>query len=141
MKLKQWKLAAIGLWLATSFLTGCSGAGSKGPVDVKVTLTEFKIESSTTAFKVGVPYHFSITNNGAIAHEFMIAPVVQSGSSGSAQTPVPLAQVDGGQLQPGQTATLDYTFTAPATAGTLELACHLPGHYESGMHIPITVTQ
>jgi uncharacterized cupredoxin-like copper-binding protein len=50
-----------------------------------------------------------------------------------------LAGIPAAQLQPGQSATLDYTFTKAAPSGTLEFACHLPGHYESGMHLSITV--
>jgi uncharacterized cupredoxin-like copper-binding protein len=34
---------------------------------------------------------------------------------------------------------MDYTFTKAYPAGTLEFACHLSGHYEAGMHLPITV--
>ena len=141
MQLKRWKFVAIVFGLAALFFTACGGTGSNGTVDVTVSLSEFKIESSINTFKVGVPYHFKITNNGTITHEFMIAPVPQQETSGASQTPVPLAMVDGSQLQPGQTATLDYTFTQPAKAGTLEFACHLPGHYEAGMHTPIVVTQ
>ena len=42
-------------------------------------------------------------------------------------------------LPPGATETLEITFTTPAPAGTLELACYVPGHYEAGMHLPIAV--
>lgn len=43
------------------------------------------------------------------------------------------------ELPAGATKTMDYTFTKDYPAGTLEFACHLPGHYEGGMHLPITV--
>lgn len=33
----------------------------------------------------------------------------------------------------------EYIFTNPAQAGTLEFACHLPGHYEAGMKLAIVV--
>jgi uncharacterized cupredoxin-like copper-binding protein len=52
-----------------------------------------------------------------------------------------VAHVSQDQLNPGATATLDYTFTKAYPAGTLEFACHLPGHYEAGMHTGIVVTQ
>jgi uncharacterized cupredoxin-like copper-binding protein len=140
MKLKRWIFVVIGFCLTVLLLAACSGTGSNGTVNVTVSLSEFKIESSITTFKVGVPYHFEITNNGTVTHEFMIAPVPPQGSGSTSPTPVPLAMVDASQLQPGQTATLDYTFTQTADAGTLEFACHLPGHYEAGMHTPIIVT-
>jgi len=50
-----------------------------------------------------------------------------------------LAFVEEDELTPGVTQTLDYTFTEPAPAGSLELGCHIEGHYEAGMLLPITV--
>ncbi len=50
-----------------------------------------------------------------------------------------LATVEEDDLHPGQTQTLDFTFAKAYPAGTLEFACHLPGHYELGMELPITV--
>jgi uncharacterized cupredoxin-like copper-binding protein len=87
-------------------------------VDVTVTLSEFKVESSLTTFHAGVPYHFTITNNGKIQHEINLAFV------NTATVPV------------GGTKTLDLTFT---DQGSQEFACHLGGHYEAGMKLPITV--
>jgi plastocyanin len=89
-----------------------------GPVDVIITLSEFKVESSLTTFQAGVPYHFIITNKGAIAHEANIANL------NAAEIPV------------GATKTLDVTFPQ---AGPQEFACHLPGHYQAGMKLPVTV--
>jgi uncharacterized cupredoxin-like copper-binding protein len=40
-------------------------------------------------------------------------------------------------IEPGKTKTLTWTFTEP---GEYQLACHVPGHYEAGMVIPIAVT-
>ena len=42
---------------------------------MQVTFSEFKITSSVTAFSPGTSYHFVVTNNGKIAHEFMIMPM------------------------------------------------------------------
>ena len=124
-------------------LTSCgSGASAVDkPVNVQVTLTEFKIDSSITSFKVGVPYHFVVTNNGSVPHEFSImAP--ESGQLTTEQVQqMALAWIDQSNLAAGATATLDYTFTQEYAQGALELTCHLPGHYEAGMHIPVEVTK
>jgi len=48
-------------------------------------------------------------------------------------------QVTEDKLPPGATITVEYTFTEPMTPGDLEIACHISGHYESGMKMPITV--
>ena len=94
---------------------------------------------AVTTFSVGVPYHFVVTNKGAVAHEFVIMPLEQGTQGSEAQLPsTALAGIAGKDLPTGATKTLDYTFTQ-APAGGLEFACHLPGHYEAGMHTPITV--
>jgi uncharacterized cupredoxin-like copper-binding protein len=51
-----------------------------------------------------------------------------------------LVTVTDEQLPPGAVITVDYTFTEPMTAGDLEFACHLSGHYAAGMKTPISVT-
>jgi uncharacterized cupredoxin-like copper-binding protein len=129
--------------LAVAVLAACGGGGAAsggGPVQVQVTLTDFKIDSSLTTFSVGVPYHFVVTNKGAVAHEFAIMPPEQGTQGSDTQLPsTALAGILGKDLTPGATKTLDYTFTQAAPAGSLEFACHLPGHYEAGMHTPIVV--
>jgi len=50
-----------------------------------------------------------------------------------------LAMIEEDELTPGATKTLDYTFTEPASTGDLEFVCHVEGHYEAGMKLPITV--
>ena len=129
------------LLVAVLGLAACGG-GAKQPVEVKVNLTEFKIEPSTTTFKVGTPYHFVVTNSGTVPHEMDIATfdptaTAVAETSGESQETPPLTSIEQDQLGAGATATVDYTFTK---AGTYELACHLPGHYEGGMHVQITVT-
>jgi len=104
---------------------------------VTVTLTDFKIASDQTQFKVGVPYHFVVVNKGATEHELMIAPPMTAGMT--------LEQIDDAQLfeapdiEVGQTKTVDYIFKASALNGTWEFACHEPGHYEAGMKLPVTI--
>ncbi len=126
--------------LVVAVLAACGGGGGGGgATTVTVTLTDFKIDSSLTAFSVGVPYHFVVTNKGAVAHEFAIMPPAQGVQGSEAQLPSgALAGIKGQDLAAGATKTFDYTFTA-APAGGLEFACHLPGHYEAGMHVAITV--
>jgi len=109
---------------------GPSGTASNKPVDVQITLSEFKIDSSLTTFNVGTPYHFTIHNAGTVNHEWEIMP---RGDSNLSDALIMVGQQD---LPAGATVTRDFTFTK---AGDFEFACHLPGHYEAGMHTPITV--
>ncbi|MCF6278307.1 MAG: hypothetical protein L3J16_06120 [Anaerolineales bacterium] len=129
-------------------------------VEVQVTLTEFAFEASQTTFEVGVPYRFTVTNSGMLPHEMMIIPKLDESITGiSADGGDPGAMMDNdneGELMEiidgyalvvveeddlgaGATATFDYTFTEPAELGQLEFACYVPGHYEAGMSLPITV--
>ena len=107
---------------------------------------EFTITAAQSTFRVGVPYRFAVTNAGHVPHELMVIPLMPMGQTPMmGQMPMAemhhmaLALIDEEDLPPGATQTLDITFTAPAPAGTLELACYLPGHYEAGMRLPIEV--
>jgi uncharacterized cupredoxin-like copper-binding protein len=133
----------IGLALS---LAACS-SGTKTPAaeDVTVTVgqpTEFKIESATTSFKVGVKYHVTVVNKGSVAHEIMLMPVVEPGSMTMSQMDkMALGMVEQEDLGPGKTKSFDVTFSDADVGKKLELACHLAGHYEGGMHTPIQVTK
>ncbi len=130
------------LTIAILVLTACGSQGNSN--EVNITMTEFGIQSSQTSFEVGVPYHFVVTNSGAVEHEMMVMPPLTKDQMGMGMSmdqmdKMALAMVEANELQPGKTASFDYTFTEPAPAGTIEFACHTPGHYEAGMELPITV--
>ncbi len=119
--------------------TGTSaGSASSGSQNVQVTLSEYKVVSSTTTFTVETHYHFVVTNSGKTAHEFMVMQPMAMGN-------MPMNQMDKMALthipniNPGETQTIDYTFPASSAATSLEFSCHFPGHYEQGMKLPVTV--
>ncbi len=133
------------LFSLAALLLACGGptanptanSTATSPTTVSVTLTDFKIASDLTQFKVGVPYHFVVVNKGAVEHELMIAPPMTVGMT--------LEQIDDAQLfeapdiEVGQAKTVDYIFKASALKGNWEFACHEPGHYEAGMKLPVTI--
>jgi uncharacterized cupredoxin-like copper-binding protein len=129
-------LAACGATSTAS--TGSTTPTASGPTSVQVTLTNFKIQSSLTTFKVGVVYHFVVTNTGSTTHEFLVGPISMETASEDARDAAKLFEVS--ELEPGHTSTADYTFTKPYPAGTLEFSCHVGGHFELGMKLPFTVT-
>lgn len=123
-------------------LSACGAQGSSN--EVTITLTEFGMESSRTSFEVGVPYHFVVTNNGAINHEIMIMPPLTEDQmmmdmDMEQMDEMALAMIEETELTPGTTKSFDYTFTESAPSGTLEFACHVEGHYVAGMKLPFTV--
>ena len=124
---------------ATTASQPAQSAGGK--VQVKVTEGDNWIKSDMTTFKVGVPYVFTITNTGNRAHIFSISqPVPDKSASGiDAAKNGALVLVSQDQLSPGATITVEYTFTKPAPAGTLEFACLIFMHYKMGQFLPIVV--
>lgn len=107
--------------------------------NIQVALTDYKIAPSTTLFHKGITYHFIVSNNGAQKHEFMIQPpTTDNNMPMQAMDRMALAHIT--NLDPGQTQTINVTFPQSTFAGKLELACHLAGHYEAGMHTGLTVT-
>jgi uncharacterized cupredoxin-like copper-binding protein len=130
-----------GIVLLTIAVLGLVACGSNSPQDVTISLTDFGIEASQTTFKVGQPYHFIITNDGAIEHELMIMPPMAQDANMemSEMDEMALAMVEEDDLPPGATETLDVTFDQAYPAGTLEFSCHVEGHYENGMKEAIIV--
>jgi uncharacterized protein (DUF305 family)/uncharacterized cupredoxin-like copper-binding protein len=103
-----------------------------GAEQVAVTLTEFRIELAPTTLHAGRSYTFVVTNDGTVAHEFVIERL------GATHEPL----VDGDQMAmveeiaPGESRTVVWTFADP---GSYQLACHEPGHYEAGQVLVIEV--
>jgi uncharacterized protein (DUF305 family)/uncharacterized cupredoxin-like copper-binding protein len=135
-QMQEWRTAWYG---ATPT---ASPAASSAFEEVDVTLSEFSVAASRTDFQAGQTYHFVVTNAGAIPHEFMIVPKMDNmgAMDMAALDAVALAMIPADELTPGATRTVDVTFPAAAAAGELEIVCTLPGHFEAGMVLPITVS-
>lgn len=136
---------AIAAGLAVAILAGACAApaavatptpgGSTRTVAIE--LGEWSIKASETAFRVGVPYRFTVRNTGKVVHEAMLMPVQMPGMSMGAMDRMALGMAE--DIPPGGSASFDVTFAKPYAAGEIELACHLPGHYEAGMRLGVTV--
>jgi uncharacterized cupredoxin-like copper-binding protein len=142
------KLSSVVVSIGVLLLFACAARQAKGQVNpdgfvnVDVRLKDFSIESSVTEFKPGVAYHFTVTNEGQVAHEFMILPVSEhmgmSGMPMEEYDKMALMMIPIEQLPVGASVKTDYTFSEVAD-GKIELIWMTPGHFEAGMHIPITV--
>jgi hypothetical protein len=134
--LKHTSLLIVVSLFALLVLAGCAAPANNIPTEeatvepqrVKVTLTEFAVESSITDFEVGRAYEFVITNEGVIEHELrIIQPIDANGSSshGDDVHGKALLVVEAEYLGPGETATIQYTFDEHDADQPLEFACHI----------------
>ena len=135
-----YKKLVVLLVVVVLIITAC-GAQSESN-DVTITLTDFSIESSVTTFEAGKTYRFTITNEGIIPHEFVIAEPMMEGEDHSEGMEMEHAglviEVEEDELPPGATVTVNATFPDHVDE-ELEFACHVEGHYEAGMRSPITM--
>jgi uncharacterized cupredoxin-like copper-binding protein len=144
------KKYVVVLTIAVLLLTACGPSApttnADGSINVEVTLTDFTMESSVTTFEAGKTYRFTITNDGLVPHEFVIAEPLMDGEEHSEGMDMEMMheglviEVEEDELQPGATVTVDATFPDHVD-GELEFACHIEGHYEAGMRSPISMKE
>ena len=120
------------LLLAAS-LAICASSDTR-TVDVGIRYSRFLPDAIEVG--TGTTVTFMIHNDDPIPHEFILGTtdeqlahergteITHDGAPGAAS------------LEPGETTVVTYTFDEP---GTLEYACHLPGHYTYGMRGTVTI--
>ena len=89
--------------------------------------------------KPGDTIRFVVTNTGKIDHEFAIGTREEQVEHAKMMASMPdMKHVEGNvlTLKPGETRELIWRF---GKAGAVEIACHLPGHYEAGMKAIVKV--
>jgi uncharacterized cupredoxin-like copper-binding protein len=126
---------------------GRPGDAAKASRTVQVMATDNAFSLKSLQVRDGETVRFVIRNDGFGPHEFLIgtaaehaehlrmmkAMIEQQKKSGGT---APAMQHDSGvTVLPGETATFTWTF---ARTANLQFACDIPGHYEDGMHGPVT---
>ena len=108
---------------------------------MQITENEYAITSSVSNFTAGVPYRFVVKNEGKAAHEFMIM-AKDEGKMGSMSMEHmdTLALAKTGDMQPGETKTIDYTFPDSAKGSHPQFVCYMAGHYDLGMKLNMNVS-
>ncbi|HVM29510.1 MAG TPA: cupredoxin family protein [Candidatus Limnocylindrales bacterium] len=90
---------------------------------------------------VGEVVTFVVTNTGQAAHEFTLGDEAMQREHADAMAHMPSDMhhdfPNSITVQPGHTERLTWRF---GEAGTLEYACHEPGHYDAGMRGQIIVS-
>lgn len=115
--------------------------GNPGKVSrtIKVTAVDIKYDKPTIEVKTGETIRFVVTNAGKLRHEFMLGGMDEQREHAEMMKQMPdMVHEDANTitLEPGETKSLVWQFTR---AGELEVACHIPGHYEAGMKSKVTV--
>jgi uncharacterized cupredoxin-like copper-binding protein len=91
--------------------------------------------------KSGQTVRFIVTDAGKLKQEFVIGDAEEQRQHAEMMKKMPDMKHDEGNavsLEPGQTEELIWRFGKP---GNVEIACHIPGHYEAGMHAIVTVVR
>ena len=107
-----------------------------GTITVIVDVEHSTFRPSTLRVAAGTRVNFVVDNHDPINHELILGPpdVHDRHRTGTEQTHPP---VDGEvSVAPGERGLTAYTFSEP---GTLEFACHLPGHLDYGMRGAVEV--
>jgi uncharacterized cupredoxin-like copper-binding protein len=131
--------------IAALLLVACGGSQPKAATTsgsaqrVEVTLSDFTITPSLTTFRAGQRYQFVVTNKGMSQHEFMTMPAGMGTMDMEDMHKIALFHIDAEDLPAGATKSVTYMFRNASPAGQLEFTCYVPGHYQLGMHTPITV--
>lgn len=107
------------------------GSAAAGEI-VHISLGEFFITTSMPTLNAGTAYTFMAMNVGQMVHELVIEP------AGAVDEPLEKDDMESEieDIGPGQTAELTWTFEE---AGMYQFACHIEGHYESGMVLEFEV--
>ena len=134
-----WSVSSVLLIL---FLAACGGGTTtSGPQTVQITENEYTITSSVSTFTAGTAYHFVVKNAGTTTHEFMIMPK-DEGSMGnmSMDHMDSIALAKTGDINAGETKTIDYTFPDSAKGTHPQFVCYMGGHYDLGMKLDVNVS-
>ena len=125
--------------------TGISAAGQVGSLEkvsrtIKITaLDTMRYDKKSIQAKPGETIRFVVTNAGKTKHEFTIGTREEQLEHAEMMASMPgMKHEDGNSvtLEPGETKELIWQF---GNAGAVEIACHLPGHYEAGMKARVNV--
>lgn len=133
--------ALAGIAAVALLAVGCGGGSSTsaggGSSDQAITMRDNDFSRPIITAPAGKTVTFTFTNKGKVKHEAFIGDsAAQAKHHDEVAAGKPTTGGPSLTLEPGATGTLTYTFGPP---GTLILGCHIPGHYEAGMHSQINV--
>ncbi len=131
---------------------GKPGDPAKATRTVEVVASDNEFSLKSLQVKDGETVRFVVRNDGLDPHELLIgtaaahaehrrmmkAMMEQQKQGGHAHAMAMEAHDSGITVAPGKTAAFVWTFVRTSN---LEFACDIPGHYEDGMHGPVTFSR
>lgn len=118
-------------------LTRSRAATPEATTTVELGINHSRFSTNEIVVKAGTTVRFVVANDDPILHELIVGPpevhARHENGSEAAHPPRP-GEVT---VQPNATATTEYAFTE---VGSIEFACHLPGHHAYGMTGQVRVT-
>jgi uncharacterized cupredoxin-like copper-binding protein len=137
MKLRV-AVAAVALTLLVGAAAASRGAAARANAGtVHITIHYSSFAPGSLDVDPGETVRFVIRNTDPIDHEFILGDehvqLVHEEGTEAHHAPRP-GEVS---VPAGETVVTTYTF--PETPGKLIFGCHLPGHYDFGMHGTVTI--
>jgi uncharacterized cupredoxin-like copper-binding protein len=123
-----------------------SSAGSGSTRTVEIDMVDIAFEPDRLEVAAGETVRFVFTNRGEIAHDAFIGDAEAQANHEAEMREAADGDAHGGghgdddsdavTVEPGESEVLTYTFD---DAGSLEIGCHQPGHYDAAMKIAVEV--
>jgi uncharacterized cupredoxin-like copper-binding protein len=136
--IRRLSFAIVALCL-TAMLAACGGASAPSTT-LSVITTDFTFSPNTFTVPAGQTISLSITNNGAVAHSFIIMKAGMQVKDHFADADPASIYWKQAPIPPGNS--MKTTFTAPTGPGEYQIVCGVSGHFEAGMEAKlIVVTQ
>jgi uncharacterized cupredoxin-like copper-binding protein len=138
--MKKTAIRTLSVLMAVGVTGACAGGGSEPSTDLAVTVKEFQFTPNTWTVPAGQQISIAITNIGTVTHEWvLLKPGVQITSEDDLPDTEEELLADfvnvEEEVEAGQTKTL--TFLAPP-AGTYQIICAIPDHFNAGMKGTLT---
>ena len=127
--------AGWGIAAASANQRGTTPLGP-GDVTVRLGIEHSMFEPSRLRVVEGTRVRFVVDNGDPIGHELIVGPPDVHARHASGTHPRHPTVAGEVSVRPNQRASTSYRFDEP---GTMKFACHLPGHYDYGMHGEVEV--
>ncbi|HUX91079.1 MAG TPA: cupredoxin family protein [Gallionellaceae bacterium] len=123
-------------------ISAAGQAGSPDKVSRTIKITAFdtmQYDKKDIQARPGETIRFVVTNAGKIKHEFTIGTREEQLEHAEMMASMPGMEHEEGNsvsLEAGESKELVWQF---GKAGAVEIACHLPGHFEAGMKAKVSI--